>query len=54
MQVKEKAGAITDPVTLADVKNYIGYTSADQDSLFTQLITSAREWLEDDSSQLLL
>ena len=47
MQVKEKAGAITDPVTLADVKNYIGYTSADQDSLFTQLITSAREWLED-------
>ena len=47
MQVKEKAGTITDPVTVADLKTYLGYTSTDQDALFATLLTAAREWLED-------
>jgi uncharacterized phiE125 gp8 family phage protein len=47
MQIKEKSGAITDPVSVAEVKLYIGYTSTDQDALFAILITAAREWLED-------
>jgi uncharacterized phiE125 gp8 family phage protein len=46
MQVKEKTGTITDPVTVSEAKGYIGYTSTDQDALFAILITAAREWLE--------
>lgn len=47
MQIKEKAGTITDPVTVIEAKAYIGYTSADQDAQFAIFITAAREWLED-------
>ena len=46
MQVKEKTGTITDPVSIIEAKGYIGYTGTDQDALFTILVTAAREWIE--------
>jgi len=46
MQVKEKTGTITEPVTLAEVALYVGYSGTDQNALFTQLITAARKWIE--------
>lgn len=47
MQVKEKNAIIIEPFTYADLKFYLGYQNTDQDVLFTDLITAAREWLED-------
>ena len=47
MQVKEKAGTITEPLTVAEIKIYLGYTATDQDGLFATLITAARQWIED-------
>jgi len=47
MQVKEKTGTITEPVTLAEAVLYVGYSGTDQNALFTQLITAAREYIED-------
>lgn len=35
-----------DPVTLSEAKDYLGYTDSDQDTLITNLITSATKLLE--------
>jgi hypothetical protein len=51
MQVREKTGqTLTDPVTAAELKTYLGYTATDQDSYFADLITSARRWVENYTS----
>jgi len=51
MQFREKSGqSLTEPVTAAELKIYIGYNNTDQDSLFADLITSARQWVENYTS----
>lgn len=50
MQVREKSGqTLTEPVTTAELKTFIGYTGTDQDSLIGSLITAARELLESET-----
>lgn len=47
MQVRVKSGqTITEPVTAAEFKTFIGYSASDQDTLIASLITTAREFLE--------
>lgn len=47
MQVKILTSSITEPVTVAQMRDYMGYPSHDQDELIGLLISSARKWLED-------
>jgi len=38
---------IKEPVTVAQVKDYMGYTESDQDEVIFNMIRTARKWLED-------
>ena len=50
MQVREKSGqTLTEPVTTAEFKTFSGYSGTDQDSLISSLITSARQFLENET-----
>lgn len=50
MQVKIKTGqTITEPVTATELKTFMGYPGTDQDSFIADLITSARELLENET-----
>lgn len=47
MQFREKSGqSLTEPVTAADFKTYIGYSGTDQDALIAILLTAVRIWVE--------
>lgn len=37
---------IEEPITVDDMKAYMGYTPSDQDAVIHRMITTAREWLE--------
>lgn len=37
---------ITEPITVSEVKTFLGYPSDDQDALITKLISAAREFIE--------
>ena len=50
MQVRVKAGqVISEPVTVAEFKKFIGYNTSDQDAFIQQLITAARELIESET-----
>jgi len=50
MQVQIKSGqSLTEPVSVSDFKTYAGYLQSDQDDLIGQLITAARELLEEET-----
>ena len=52
MQVREKAGqTLTEPLSLDDVKTYLGITETDQDVLIETFITAARKWVEKNTSR---
>jgi uncharacterized phiE125 gp8 family phage protein len=48
MQLKQITlnSAITEPITAAQLKTYLGYTATDQDTPIAQIITAARVWFE--------
>jgi Phage gp6-like head-tail connector protein len=51
MQFRIKTGqSLTEPVSLTDLKTYLGYNYTDQDAYFTSLITSVREFVENYTS----
>ncbi len=45
--LKTDAQTITEPVTLAEVKKWLKVTFSDEDSVITDIITSARETIEE-------
>ncbi len=50
MQVRVKTGqTLTEPVTTAEFKTYSGYPGTDQDTYIGELITAAREFLENET-----
>jgi uncharacterized phiE125 gp8 family phage protein len=46
MQLKVLSSNITEPVSVADVRDHMGYPRTDQDAKIVKLIRVAREWLE--------
>lgn len=51
MQYRVKSGQnLTEPVTVTELKTYIGYTETDQDSYFGDLITAVRLLVEQHTS----
>lgn len=47
MQFQLKTGqSLAEPITISELKTYIGYSATDQDSYLTTLITSVRKWVE--------
>ena len=47
MQLKRIDTTITEPVSVATVKTFMGYAASDQDTPLAAMITSARVWFED-------
>jgi len=46
MQLKVLTSSITEPVTTAQLKTFLGYTATDQDTPIGTIITAARTWFE--------
>jgi hypothetical protein len=46
MELAVLTGAVTDPVTATQAKLFMGYPTTDQDTVITNMITVARQWLE--------
>ncbi len=50
MQVRIKTGqTLTEPVTAAEFKTFIGYAATDQDTFIASLITAVREFIENET-----
>lgn len=50
MQVRVKSGqTIAEPVTVKECKDYMGYSGTDQDGFIQNLITTAREFIENET-----
>jgi hypothetical protein len=46
MELKVLSTGIVEPISVTDVKDFMGYTPTDQDTAIQNMITVAREWLE--------
>ena len=46
MELTVLSTSISEPVTVQDCKDYIGYSDSDQDAAIARMIQTAREWLE--------
>lgn len=46
MELKVLSSNIVEPITVADQKAFMGYTSTDQDAVIFRMIQTARAWLE--------
>ena len=46
MELSVLSTTISEPVTVEDVKSFMGYTETDQDDIIQNMITVARQWLE--------
>lgn len=46
MELKVLSTNIVEPITVADQKAFMGYTSSDQDAVIFRMIQTARVWLE--------
>jgi len=46
MELTVLSTSFSEPVTVTDIKDYIGYPKTDQDSIIAGMITTARQWLE--------
>lgn len=54
MELTVLSTGILEPVSVADVKDFMGYTASDQDAAIQKMITAAREWLENRCSLALI
>jgi len=46
MELTVLSTSFSEPVTVTDIKDYIGYPTTDQDNIIAGMITTARQWLE--------
>lgn len=54
LKVISDPAMITEPVTVSDIKTYVGYTGTDQDTIISGMITAARMYIEDHCSMSLI